>query len=239
MKRYADWSLRAKLGLIVGSLIAAIVLVSGYAIHALNSYHRTVGQIEDASARALHAETVNGLIYANVMDGRGAMRADTQEKADRYAAGMEKHLQGVREQLQAWQPLVRPEDEPAFAELEASIDDYFGLREGFIQAARRDGAAGALEFTANNSSRVQRQRLNAALDDLKQRNDALVAQLAEQERKTFSASIWTLAALCLGGALPRRLPGSIDRIMDRGVTLRDRSSDGDGQSRQRRGQRRL
>src|SRR5690349_20541546 len=100
--RGVRWGIAAKIMLVVGLLGCAASAIGWLGIDAMRTYSEQVARINNASARAVVAERVNGLVTAVVMDSRGVYMARDRDEVERFGAPLETGLAALTAELATW-----------------------------------------------------------------------------------------------------------------------------------------
>lgn len=75
--------LLAKIYVLVGLLALVATGIGVMGIEGMSVFNARAKAMENASARALHGETLNGLVYAVVMDSRGIYMSDSPQSVEK------------------------------------------------------------------------------------------------------------------------------------------------------------
>ncbi|MEX6724000.1 methyl-accepting chemotaxis protein [Parapedomonas caeni] len=203
VRRFTDLRIRTK----IGALVAFLGIVSGAiawtGIDAMLAYGQKVEEIDRAAQRAILGEQFNGLVYAVVMDSRGVYMAKDTEGAAKFAAGMRENLAAMRKIMDAWRPLIRPDQAERFKAMEANANAFFEKREELARLGTEVSPAEARVWGDNDSNRANRKAFGEQVDAFAASNAADIktvrAELQEFHRQRIELMIGIAAAGLLIG----------------------------------------
>jgi methyl-accepting chemotaxis protein len=126
-------------------------------------------------------------IYAVVMESRGLYIASDRRQAERFAAGLNRHLAQMQQDWQALKQSLPAGTVAQAAALEPAVEQFARLRRELAAAGVEQGREAADRIGNNDANRTVREAFNTGLDAL---NTAIieavaaeVAQIAERGRR--------------------------------------------------------
>ncbi len=155
-----------KLLAFVGACSLTTLVVAGVSVATLQSFERSLGQVEGASTRALYAANFNRLAAEVTMDSRGVYAAADATDAAKYAAGVRKGLADMDALRAAWAPLVTEDERPLFDAMARNADAYRTMRTAIAQAGETIGPRAAADLGFNDANRANRKAFQAGIDAL-------------------------------------------------------------------------
>ncbi len=177
----------------VGARIAAMVLLlgsvalagAGTTFWVMEAQKQSVAELTRAEESRPLIERMRAAIYAVVMESRGLYIAANRQQAERFAAGLQRHL---RDMQQDWQALKTRLPASVVAEavaLEPAVAQFTRLRQELAVAGVEQGREAADRLGNNDANRAAREAFNRGLDAL---NTATTAALAAQEAEIASTA---------------------------------------------------
>jgi methyl-accepting chemotaxis protein len=147
-----------------------------------------------ASAEPL-AERLRTGVYAVVMESRGLYLAANRAQAERFAAGLMRHLADLQRDWAALRQVVPAAQRETAARLEQSLDAFVRLRSELARVGVEQGREAADRLGNNEANRSTRTAFSNALDQLSREVAAEVARL----RAASAAAADRLALILLLG----------------------------------------
>ena len=197
---------------VVGLLAAAGALSAAVGLYGLQQYDLQVGQMRNASERAMKGETINGLINAVVMDSRGVYMANDKAEIDKFSKPMLANLDIINRTLGEWVALLPSQRRPEMEAATRNLTAFETTRRELIRLGQENGAAAARELGDNDASRRTRQELNSQILALANANNNEITwastelERVRQVGKTLmaGASLAMLAIVVLAILVVRR-----------------------------------
>lgn len=200
MDMLRNFSISAKVSLVVCLLSVVAAALGGIGILAQSVYSTKVDVIRNADERSLVSERINSLVLAVVMDSRGIYMAGDATEVEKFGKPLLANLALMEQELANWQRLVPASDQVRFAAARERVEEFVRFRTELVRLGRSEGAAAARAYGDNDANRSNRQALNAALEDLSAENAANAKQLHHD--LTESGAFWfTLLVSVAGGGL--------------------------------------
>jgi methyl-accepting chemotaxis protein len=187
-------------------LIAALLLVGllglGAVALAFQRYDARVAELDRATTLVGHIERLNGLVYAVVMDSRGIYMSADPQRAQPFAAGMERFHGQMERELATAAAIVPAELAAAFSDLKGQAETFIRFRRDMIRALAADGVPAATRMGNNDDNRAVRQAVNRALEGFTAASRSRIEALGEAVRRDAVRTLWAsigVAALLLLG----------------------------------------
>ena len=201
VRRFTDLRIRTK----IGALVAFLGIVSGAiawtGIDAMLAYGQKVEEIDRAARRAILGEQFNGLVYAVVMDSRGVYMAEDTEGATKFAAGMRENLAAMRKIMDAWRPLIRPDQAERFKAMEVNANAFFAKREELARLGIEVSPAEARVWGDNDSNRANRKAFGKQVDAFAAENAADIKTLRAELKQFHRQRIELMIGIAAAGLL--------------------------------------
>jgi methyl-accepting chemotaxis protein len=177
-------SMTAKTTVIVAVMGLVALGVTGVGIAAMKRFNTEIHEIQQASARAVVGERVNGLILSVVMDSRGLYMSDAPEDIEKYGKPLLAALDALNQRLTEWEGLLRDDQKEEFGKLKASADQFIEFRTELVRLSREGGSQLARPYGDNEANRSVRKALNVFVQAFAdQSNQEITAK--QDEMKTF------------------------------------------------------
>lgn len=128
-----------KISLIVLVMTLVAGLIAAIAFHGMHTYHEQTDKIQQASARAVLGERVNGVVLSVVMDSRGLYMSTSSEDIEKYSKPLLKNLDLLKEYLAQWEALLPSEQQEQFKEMEKSAGEFIAKRSELVTISRNQG----------------------------------------------------------------------------------------------------
>ncbi|CCE00284.1 HAMP domain-containing methyl-accepting chemotaxis protein [Bradyrhizobium sp. STM 3809] len=122
--------------------------------------------IETANLAALNVQSVNGLVYAVVMESRGVYMSTDPAVVKRYGEGLLKFNAEILKIVDKWQSIVQADDAQQFATFKKRIEQFVEFRKELVRRANEISPAAGREWGDNDANRSVRSALNKDLDEL-------------------------------------------------------------------------
>ncbi|MGJ5180663.1 methyl-accepting chemotaxis protein [Bradyrhizobium oligotrophicum] len=122
--------------------------------------------IETANLAALNVQSVNGLVYAVVMESRGIYMSTDPAVVKRYGEGLLKFNGEIIKIVDKWQAIVQADDAQQFATFKKRIEQFVEFRKELVRRANEISPAAGREWGDNDANRSVRSALNKDLDEL-------------------------------------------------------------------------
>jgi methyl-accepting chemotaxis protein len=228
-------SIASKIYISQAFFLLLILSLAGLAIHSLDVQRQGAARLDDAINATVHVERLNGLVYAVVMESRGVYMASAPDAMERFAKGVEGHLDRMQAVMADWRRTAGPEERADLDGLQRKIDALRAHRLETVRLGRTQGAAAAKLHGDNDENRVARQAVNAALEALartyKERALALHADVDREAERgiVLTAAFAALAALLVAGVVFFVRRGVIRPLLDTAAAM-DRLARGDMQA---------
>jgi methyl-accepting chemotaxis protein len=160
MKRWLG-SIAARIYVVLGAL-TLLAAGGGIAAHvALVDYGRDVATVGRLQERAYLAQRIDAAVYAVVMESRGLYMAKDRAEAERFAAGLRRHLADIRRDADRLS--VVAEGVETMPPLLTALAEFIRFRDELARIGVEQGAAAADAMGNNAANRANRGRVNAAL----------------------------------------------------------------------------
>lgn len=196
-------NLKIKSQMLLTLLIMATLCVGTGAVGLMSMlrYNDLASKMENASARAITGERVNGLILAVVMDSRGIYMSTTIEDVEKFAKPLLANLQKMRELMAEWKGLMPEGEEADLDTTIAAVEEFIKYRTELVRIARHVGFAEARAYGDNETNRANRKGLNDLIVGLAERNNQAVSESLGAMGHFFEQQKMVLIAL-LAGVMP-------------------------------------
>ncbi|WP_051013650.1 methyl-accepting chemotaxis protein [Pararhodospirillum photometricum] len=185
----ASLSISRKIGLIVGLLSLASLVVAGIGGVSTHHYSQTADHMTNTAARALVSERVNGLVYAVVMDSRGIYMSKDWAAAEKFGKPLLANLEEIQKRLDEWRLLVPPQRLAQFEEMNTQAQAFIRFRTELVRLAREESTAQARVFGDNDANRSNRAAFNKYLKEFTEANAqetaSVLAQMKASETRVF------------------------------------------------------
>jgi len=186
-------------GISIGArLAAALVLLGMVALGGAGITwlgHRAEASRDEAISRLSSAEPLAERlrtgVYAVVMESRGLYLAANRAQAERFAAGLMRHLGDLQRDWSALRAVLPPARRDAAAQLETALQDFVRLRTELARVGVEQGREAADRLGNNEANRATRTAFSDALDRL----SLAVAEDVARLRQDSAASADRLAVL--------------------------------------------
>jgi methyl-accepting chemotaxis protein len=193
----------------LGSRIAAVVLLLSalaaglgwLGIDALGRLEEKATDTRNGAKRALIGQTINGLVYAVVMDSRGVYMAKDAGDARRYGEPLLKNLKTIESKVAEWERWIGESERADFDVLKRTVAEFVRFRAEMVKAGYEQGPAAADRIGNNDDNRKNRQKLNAELQKFVDRNDAELSVLDRSAAEFYEGRHATLVIALASGIL--------------------------------------
>lgn len=165
-----------KISMIVLIMTIVAIVIAGLGIQGMYTYKKQTQEIEQASARAVLGERVNGLVLSVVMDSRGIYMSETPEDVEKYSKPILDNLKKLKERLGEWEALLPPDQQAQFDEMEKDADGFVTARSELVRIARAEGGPAGRVFGDNEANRSNRKALNASIVKFADINNDQIAE---------------------------------------------------------------
>ncbi len=196
---------RLAAGLLLLGAVALGAALAGWAGHRAEAARQAeIARL--ASAEPL-AERLRTGVYAVVMESRGLYLAANRTQAERFAAGLTRHLSDLQRDWAALRQVVPESQRAAAARLESALEAFVRLRTELARVGVEQGREAADRLGNNDANRTTRTAFSDALDGLSREVTAEVARLqaasaAAADRFALLLLLATaLAVLAVTGAM--------------------------------------
>jgi methyl-accepting chemotaxis protein len=201
-------------GLLVALVVVALAGLAAVAV-AFQRHDAKTAELDRATALVGHLERLNGLIYAVVMDSRGIYISPDAQRAQPFAAGMERfHVQMERE-LAAAGAIVPADLVSGFNELKAQAETFIRFRRDMVRVLHSDGVQAATRMGNNDDNRAARQAVNRALEGFTASTRARIDALGQAVRRDAVRTLW--ATIGVAALLLLLLAGAAFMLLRRAV----------------------
>jgi methyl-accepting chemotaxis protein len=139
------------------------------------------------------AERLRTGVYAAVMESRGLYLAANRAQAERFAAGLMRHLADLQRDWATLRAVLPPAQREAAARLETALDAFVRLRTELARVGVEQGREAADRLGNNEANRATRTAFSDALDQL----SLAVAEEVARLRAESTAAAERLALLLL------------------------------------------
>lgn len=190
-----------KIALIVLVMTIVAAAISGISVYGLNTYKAETKAIEEASARAVLGERVNGLVLAVVMDSRGIYMSDNFADIEKYGKPILNNLKKFQDYLAEWETLLPEGQKEEFAKMKTAADGFYKARSELVKIARAEGNPNARIFGDNEQNRNNRKALNDLVVKFADLNNQDIAARAEALSKLYVEMITLTAIVALSGII--------------------------------------
>jgi len=214
--------IRGKILSVVGVMGIVAVLIGVIAVGVVLGYGGKMRQYQNASERAYLGEHLNRQVTAVVMDARGVYMAESTEKAQKFADGILKNLDGIDETLAQWAPLVPQSQQQAFSGVLEGAKGFRQFRSETARLGTQVSPAAANAQGNNEDNRANRKAFQAEIDAVveqdRQNLETIKADVAAFKQTMLILVLATGAiglAIGLGAALviaTRQLSNPIQNI---------------------------
>ncbi len=188
-----------KIGLIVVVMAVVTVIVAMIGIDSIRTFNQRVSEIEQASARAVLGERVNGLVLAVVMDSRGIYMSSSAEDVEKFGKPLLENLGKLQERLAEWEALLPPEQQSQFAIMEKDAKDFVAARTETVRLARVEGAPSARIFGDNDANRNNRKAFNKSIVEFADLNNKDIADASASLQKFYDTRFWLSIIIVVAG----------------------------------------
>jgi len=193
--------LAGKVYSIVGAMGMVILATGGLGWWGMATYADKVAEMQNASARAVAGERVNGLINAVVMDSRGIYMSTDAKTVEKYGKTLLQNLGEIDKLVTQWEALLAPDERETLAEARKHANQFIDFRRQMVELGLSQGAPAAREVGDNDANRANRQHLNDEVVRLAAENDQRVRRVSA-ELAAFNSQLTLLGGLVVGlGAL--------------------------------------
>lgn len=190
------------LAMLVLACAAVIAIVVG--LNSLSRYATMTGEAQSAWRRVVHAERMNALVNATVMDSRGIYMSRNREEVEGFAVALLHSLSEMRTLVDMWRLQIDAEDRDAFERVEAAIMGFVRFREELVNVGRNLSPAAADAMGNSIPNRNSRIALSQALREISDindlRNHAIAERLSALQTKSFQYQM-TFGILSIGAGL--------------------------------------
>ncbi len=176
MGPFRHLTIASKVYTVVGLLAASGVVSGAVGLHGMQKYTLQVGEMRNASERAMKGAVINGLINAVVMDSRGVYMARDQAEVDKFSKPMLASLETIHRTFDEWIALLPAPRRPEMQAAIRNIAAFEGSRRELVRLGQEKGAAAAREFGDNDANRRRRQALNIEVVALSDANNKEIAR---------------------------------------------------------------
>ncbi len=188
-----------KISLIVVVMAVVTVIVAMIGIDSIRTFNQRVSEIEQASARAVLGERVNGLVLAVVMDSRGIYMSSSAEDVEKFGKPLLENLGKLQERLAEWEALLPPEQQSQFAIMEKDAKDFVTARTETVRLARVEGAPSARIFGDNDANRNNRKAFNKSIVEFADLNNKDIADASASLQKFYDTRFWLSIIIVVAG----------------------------------------
>ena len=179
--------LRTKILSIVAVMGVVVAFTGGMSIYTTNVYNHQLDALEAASARAFNGEHLNRLVTAVVMDARGIYASKTTDEAAPFGKGVLGSLDQIDALLSDWKPLVKPEDQDAFAKVVSRTAEFRTFRSETVRLGGIDPVQANAQGN-NDANRANRKAYQAEIDAVVKKDQPDFAQL-KPDLQTFQGIV--------------------------------------------------
>lgn len=152
-----------RISLALGTCVALLTVI---AVTALGQQAHLQATTRDYELGAVYLERINALVYATVMESRGAYMSPDAAATKPYAENIERYTDEIGEVMADWRPRVRPDDAREFAGLSDRIDKFRKFRRELAATAVAQGPVAARALGDDQAVRTIRRALNQDLGAL-------------------------------------------------------------------------
>ncbi|HEY7383970.1 MAG TPA: methyl-accepting chemotaxis protein [Beijerinckiaceae bacterium] len=199
--------IRTKIFALVGTLSLVTLAIAGIGISTLRTYNQAVEDVRTSDARALYGERLNRLVTAVVMEARGVYAAKDTAAAKQFSQGILKFLKDIDALLVQWEPLVQPEDRPAFDQLKTDAAAFKSFRTETARLGVDVSPQAGNEQGNNEANRANRKAFQQSIDAITKRNMEAANVVEQRVEAVYDQRLVLLVSLALGGALAALLIG--------------------------------
>jgi methyl-accepting chemotaxis protein len=216
MRRIFD-SIGARLA--AGLLLLGAVALGGAGLGWLGARaqaERNAALLRLASAEPL-AERLRSGVYAVVMESRGLYLAANRAQAERFAAGLRRHLEALQADFAALSAVVPAAQRAETERLATALTDFVRLRGELARIGVEQGREAADRLGNNEANRANRTAFSDALDRLSLAVSAEIAreraaaEVAAQRQALLVLLLAALAVLAVTGAMLALARRSVSR----------------------------
>ena len=192
----------ARIYFVVGLVAVAAGLIGFLGVRGFNAGEDRATNIYSVLTRANHAERLNSLVYAVVMDSRGVYMARDMAEAKRYGEPLLKNLVKVKQVVDEWEKVIAPESRATFDEkLKRPVADFITFRTETVRRAYEVGPPAAREYGDNDANRANRQSINVGLESLVAQYTKNTADAHHEMVDFFATQRPLLVAIAVGAVV--------------------------------------
>lgn len=177
MRRLRNLTIASKLHAVIALLAVGAIAMGLLGLHGMRTYGLKVGEMRNASQRAMTGERINGLINGVVMDSRGVYIARDRAEADKFGKPLLASLDAIGKAFDAWKALLPETRRPEMAKAERDVRSFIAYRRELVRLGQESGAAAARDYGDNDANRSNRMALNGEIQALAAANDHEIDRL--------------------------------------------------------------
>ena len=185
-----------KVYLLVGLQVAVAAVTGLLGLVAMRDLSAKSEAIEQAAARQVLGERINGLVLAVVMDSRGVYMSKDAAEVEKFGKPLLANLKVLGDRLNDLKALTPPEGRATLDPVAAKAEEFIRFRTELVRIARDKGAPEGRLYGDNDANRTNRQGLNTALEGLSAEQKTLIGRLHDE--LAAAQTRWTVIMLAVG-----------------------------------------